>query len=101
MPTQSRAGFGKPKQRFQRKNAAIGPRCRFAPCTLFLGLAILFVFDSAHAGGPLKVAGVTGFDAGKAGTLLVWPQGEVHYYTDQGDLSSLLPQASANALVAD
>jgi len=55
----------------------------------------------AQAGGPLKVAGVSGFNAGLAGTPLLWFQGTVRYYTDLGDLSPVLPQASANAFVAD
>jgi len=54
-----------------------------------------------HAGGPLKVAGVNGFDPGTAGTALTWSQGAVLYYTDQGDLSPALTQAEANAFVAD
>ena len=44
---------------------------------------------------------MSGFNAGLAGAPLVWSQGTVPYYTDVGDLSPLLPQASANAFVAD
>ncbi len=54
-----------------------------------------------HAGGPLKVAGVSGFNPGTAGTALTWSQGAVLYYTDQGDLSPALTQAEANSFVAD
>ncbi|HJS98015.1 MAG TPA: hypothetical protein VJ756_02920 [Terriglobales bacterium] len=65
-------------------------------------VAAMFLFPALlRAGGPLKVAGVSGFNAGVAGTPLTWPQGSVLYYTDQGDLSPVLPQAEANALVAD
>lgn len=66
---------------------------------LAAGLALATVL--LHAGGPLKVAGVSGFNSGAAGTALAWPQGVVQYYTDQGDLSPVLPQAAANAFVAD
>jgi hypothetical protein len=64
--------------------------------------ACLFLWAaSLHAGGPLKVAGISGFNAGLAGTPLTWPGGAVPYYTDQGDLSPVLPQSLANAFVAD
>ncbi|HTM42753.1 MAG TPA: hypothetical protein VL177_17675, partial [Terriglobales bacterium] len=67
-----------------------------------LVLAAMLVFPALlSAGGPLKVAGVSGFNTGTAGTPLAWPQGTVLYYTDQGDLSPVLPQAEANAFVAD
>ncbi|HTS34475.1 MAG TPA: Ig-like domain-containing protein [Candidatus Solibacter sp.] len=36
-----------------------------------------------------------------AGQPLVWPQGLITYYTDQGDLSPILPNADANSFVAD
>ncbi|MGE5206495.1 MAG: Ig-like domain-containing protein [Chlamydiota bacterium] len=68
-------------------------------CLLAATVCLLAV--RSYAGGPLKVAGVSGFDTGAAGTPLTWPQGEVRYYTDQGDLSPVLPQAEANAFVAD
>ena len=69
---------------------------------LSLVLAAMLVFPALlSAGGPLKVAGVSGFNSGTAGTPLAWPQGTVLYYTDQGDLSPVLPQAEANAFVAD
>ena len=65
-----------------------------------LGLLVIFV-QMARAGGPKYVAGVTYFNQGLAGTPLTWAQGAVTYYTDQGDLSPILPGPSANALVAD
>ena len=55
----------------------------------------------AFAGGPKYVAGVSYFNPGTAGTPLTWAQGQVNYYTDQGDLSPILPGPSADALVAD
>ncbi len=67
---------------------------------LICALSILLV-TWAHAGGPARVAGVSGFNAGLAGTPITWANGEVHYYTDQGDLSPVLSQADADALVGE
>lgn len=50
---------------------------------------------------PLYVAGVSYFDPSTIGTPLIWPEGAIDYYTDQGDLSPILPGASADAFVAD
>ncbi len=55
----------------------------------------------AAAGGPKYIAGVSYFDSGTIGTPLTWAQGAIAYYTDQGDLSPILPGASADVLVAD
>jgi hypothetical protein len=64
-------------------------------------LICLVLFDSAAvAGGPKYIAGSSYFNAGNEGTALTWPGGMVNYYTDQGDLSPLLPGASADAFVA-
>jgi hypothetical protein len=64
-------------------------------------LALLVGAQGAFAGGPLNVAGVSGFQPGLAGTPVTWANGQVTYYTDQGDLSPLLPNAEANQLVAE
>ncbi len=70
--------------------------------TALLAIAAIMVLPVAlRAGGPLYVAGVSEFQNGAAGTPLTWPAGNVTYYTDQGDLSPQLPQAAANAFVAD
>jgi hypothetical protein len=61
---------------------------------------ILFVALLSRAGGPKNVAGTTYFQASATGQPLVWTQGAITYYTDQGDLSPLLPNASANDFVA-
>ena len=53
-----------------------------------------------RAGGPKCVAGSSYFDSTMTGQPLLWPQGIVTYYTDQGDLSPILPNVSANGLVA-
>src|SRR5438477_12090487 len=65
-----------------------------------LALITLCFPSSVRAGGPLYVAG-SGFKAGSAGTPLTWVGGQISYYTDQGDLSPLLPQAAADNLVAE
>ena len=61
---------------------------------------ILLVPQSIHAGGPEYVAGSTYFLTSDMGQPVAWPQGLVNYYTDQGDLSPILPNAAANAFVA-
>jgi hypothetical protein len=53
-----------------------------------------------RAGGPSCVAGTSYFDPTMTGQGLTWPQGLITYYTDQGDLSPILPNASARSFVA-
>lgn len=62
---------------------------------------LIILVQFARAGGPKYVAGVSYFNSGTAGTPLTWAQGAVNYYTDQGDLSGILPGSSADAFVAD
>jgi hypothetical protein len=62
-------------------------------------LCITFA-SSAWAGGPGYVAGTSFFDPVVKGTPLTWANGTVTYYTDQGNLSGILPQPSADAFVA-
>jgi len=61
---------------------------------------ILFVAVLSRAGGPKCIAGTSYFDPTTTGQPLVWPHGTITYYTDQGDLSPILPNASANSFVA-
>jgi hypothetical protein len=69
---------------------------------IFLAIfLIVFLPQMASAGGPHYVAGVSYFDAGTKGIPLIWAQGTISYYTDQGDLSPLLLHAAADAFVAD
>src|ERR1700674_4320330 len=68
---------------------------------LVLAVAMIFFFVvTSAAGGPKFVAGTTYFDPSTTGQPLIWPQGQITYYTDQGDLSPILPNASANSFVA-
>lgn len=55
----------------------------------------------AHAGGPAYVAGANYFDSSTMGSPLTWAQGSLNYYTDQGDLSTILPGSSADRFVAN
>jgi hypothetical protein len=65
------------------------------------GLLVLLYAELARAGGPKYIAGVSFFNSGLAGHPITWSGGTVTYYTDQGDLSPLLPGASADSFVAD
>lgn len=68
---------------------------------LAVAAAIVFFFALlSRAGGPNYIAGTSYFDVTATGQPLVWAQGEITYYTDQGDLSPILPNASANTFVA-
>ena len=63
-------------------------------------IALLFCIAVAgHAGGPAFVAG-SGYNAGVEGQPLLWASGSVQYFTDQGDLSPILPGAQADGFVA-
>lgn len=73
------------------------------PFLLRLALAAVVVLGFATAvrgGGPKCVAGTSYFDPSKTGQGLTWP-GQITYYTDPGDLSPILPNASADILVAN
>ncbi len=54
---------------------------------------------ASRAGGPAFIAG-SGYNAGVEGQALLWANGSVQYFTDQGDLSPILPGAQADAFVA-
>ncbi|MGA9977010.1 MAG: hypothetical protein WBQ08_00040 [Candidatus Sulfotelmatobacter sp.] len=82
------------------KTWSLGP-VRLLVSRLAIALAIIFFFALlSHAGGPKYVAGTTYFSSTVAGQPLTWAQGQVSYYTDQGDLSPVLDNADANAFVA-
>ena len=64
-------------------------------------LAIVLSFSAiTTAGGPKYVAGSSYFNSSTMGQPLTWSLGQLNYYTDQGDLSPILPNAAANAFVA-
>jgi hypothetical protein len=65
---------------------------------LTVGIVVVFALLS-RAGGPKRIAGSSYFDPTVRGQALVWPPGQIVYFTDQGDLSPLLPNASANTMV--
>src|SRR6267378_209376 len=66
-----------------------------------LAVAVLLVsiVAASRAGGPAFVAG-SGYNPGVEGHSLIWANGSVHYFTDQGDLSPILPNAQADVFVA-
>jgi len=69
---------------------------------LVVAIGVLVLLPQlAHGGGPHYIAGVSYFDPGTKGTPLLWDQGVVNYYTDQGDLSPILPGSNADLFVAD
>ena len=71
-------------------------RLRFA----VVAAGILAPTIKLPAANPRSVAGTVFFNS-MAGQPLTWPQGQINYYTDQGDLSPVLPNTSANSFVAD
>ena len=54
---------------------------------------------ASRAGGPAFVAG-SGYNPGVEGQPMIWANGVVPYFTDQGDLSPILTNAQADTLVA-
>jgi hypothetical protein len=64
-------------------------------------LIVLAMMQTAQAGGPRYIAGISYFNQGTAGTPLTWAQGAVNYYTDQGSLSPTVSGPQGDALVAD
>jgi hypothetical protein len=61
---------------------------------------VFFCAEFALAGGPKYVAGSSYFNSSNMGQPITWSLGEINYYTDQGDLSPILPNSAANAFVA-
>jgi hypothetical protein len=67
-----------------------------------LGAAAVLAFTPrASAGGPRWVAGTTYFNASAKGHPVVWANGQVAYFTDQGILSATVTNAQANTMVAN
>ena len=61
---------------------------------------VTFMAGLGRAGGPEYVAGSSYFVTSTMGQPLTWAQGQISYYTDQGDLSRILPNSAANSFVA-
>jgi hypothetical protein len=79
-------------------------RRRFLTC-LFLTCPTLIIFllcisVTSRAGGPAFIAG-SGYSPGVEGMPIIWASGSVQYFTDQGDLSPILPSTQADAFVAN
>src|SRR5579863_1067428 len=70
-------------------------------CVSAIVVSTLSCATLAHAGDPKYVAGSTYFNPSTMGQPLTWSLGQVNYYTDQKDLSPILPNAAANAFVAN
>ncbi len=83
-----------------QKNMAFTARSFFFRLATALAIIILFA-ALARAGGPKYVTGSSFFTPSTMGQPVTWPLGQVTYYTDQGDLSPILPNTSANAFVAN
>jgi len=66
---------------------------------ILTALLVILTPVALRAGGPAFIAG-SGFDPDVAGQPIVWANASVQYYTDQGDLSAILTNAQADALVA-
>ncbi len=64
-------------------------------------LACLLLGPVAIAGGPAFVAGSSYFNPGTKGSPVVWANGIVNYYTDQGGLSPSMSSSAADAFVAN
>ena len=69
---------------------------RFA---LLSALASTTLSIPAHAGGPRYIAGATFFNPAVLGQPLVWPNGQIKYYVDQGPLSATVSNQQATAMV--
>ena len=70
-------------------------------CAVAVAVAVALMCRAAHAGGPKFVAGASYFDPATKGMPVTWAQGTVTFYTDQGDLSAILPGPSADSFVAN
>ena len=69
--------------------------------SIFAVAFVVLLTGLANAGGPAYVAGASYFDPSTIGSPLTWAQGTLSYYTDQGDLSTILPGATADTFVAN
>ncbi len=96
--TEVRAADPSPK-RVQARIWSEGRIILYVAAVALVVLIVLVVW--AWAGGPEYTAGVGYFNAGVAGQPVTWRGGAIRYYTDQGNLSSMLTGPNADAFVAD
>ncbi|MCU1286505.1 MAG: putative lipoprotein [Acidobacteriales bacterium] len=68
---------------------------------IFVAAFLLSAVPRLDAGGVKYVAGVTSFDPNVAGKPITWANGNLVYFTDQGNAGPMLPQSAANTFVAD
>src|SRR4030088_3062368 len=70
-------------------------------CSRILAVAVFLICSAvaSRAGGPAFIAG-SGYAPGVEGHPLIWANGAIQYFTDQGDLSPILPNAQADIFVA-
>jgi hypothetical protein len=87
--------------RSRTRGLKMGRLCRCLFYALSMSILLVVLPQSARAGGPHYVAGVSYFDPGTKGLPLTWAGGAINYYTDQGNLSPILPGPTADAFVAD
>jgi len=66
---------------------------------VLLVIVVVWLSSSSRAGGPAFVAG-SAFDPAVKGQPVIWANGSVQYFTDQGDLSPILPNSQADLFVA-
>jgi hypothetical protein len=69
--------------------------------TRILAAAVFLICSAvaSRAGGPAFVAG-SGYAPGVEGHALIWANGSVQYFTDQGNLSPILTGVQADAFIA-
>lgn len=83
-----------------RNSLASTARVFLLRLALTAGVILVCVLIS-RAGGPKNIAGTLYFDSSVTGQPLTWRDGKITYFTDQGNLSPILPNSSANTLVAN
>jgi hypothetical protein len=62
-------------------------------------VALLLATATASASGPKYVAGVSYFNSSVMGRPLLWPDGVVNYYVDQGPLNGTVSNQQATSMV--
>ena len=92
------AWAGSAMPRFTQPHSSSLLRWTFRIIAVSLAICAFVCSDSALAGGPKYVAGVSYFNPGVLGKPIVWAGGRVSYFVDQGPLGPLT-NAQATAMV--